>query len=75
MRRLYAENSDDPSYNDHPIVSVSREKFYGSGYEDCDRRVPNLDKAKKLLGWEPKISLEDTMRETIKYYYDHYRTT
>jgi UDP-apiose/xylose synthase len=69
MRRIYAEVSGDPRYKDHPIVSVSSAAFYGDGYEDCDRRMPKLDKARELLGWQPRISLEDTLRETIAYYY------
>ena len=69
MRRIYAEVSGEPSYNEHPIVSVSSAAFYGEGYEDCDRRMPKVDKARELLGWEARVSLEDTLRETIEYYY------
>jgi UDP-apiose/xylose synthase len=54
------------------MVHISSEQFYGEGYEDCDRRVPNLDKATELLGWAPEWSLEGTLRETITYYYDLY---
>ena len=72
MRRIYAEITDDPKYNDHPIVQVSSAAFYGEGYEDCDRRMPKLDKARELLGWEPRISLEDILAETIRYYHTLY---
>ena len=72
MRRIYAKVTNDPSYESHPIEVISREQFYGEGYEDCDRRMPNLDKARKRLGWIPKVSLEDTLAETITYYYETY---
>ena len=73
MREVYATCSGDPAYLTHPIVSVSGLKFYGEGYEDCDRRMPKLNKAKELLGWEPKLSLKETLLDTVSYYYEHYR--
>jgi UDP-apiose/xylose synthase len=72
MRELYAEISGDSSYLRHPIEEISGVKFYGEGYEDCDRRVPNLDKAKRLLGWRAKTSLAETLRVTMRYYHDTY---
>jgi UDP-apiose/xylose synthase len=72
MRAIYAEVSGDPGYADHPMVDVSSLEFYGEGYEDCDRRVPNLDKVTKLLGWAPEWSVESTLKETITYYYGLY---
>ena len=72
MRKTYAKITGDSSYYDHPIVSVSSDEFYGEGYEDCDRRMPNLDKTKELLGWEPVIPLEEALYETMAWYHEHY---
>jgi dTDP-glucose 4,6-dehydratase len=36
--------------------------------DDPKRRQPNIAKAKKVLGWEPKVSLEEGLRETIAYF-------
>lgn len=36
--------------------------------DDPKKRKPNIDKAKKLLGWEPKISLETGLLKTIEYF-------
>jgi nucleoside-diphosphate-sugar epimerase len=36
--------------------------------DDPKRRMPDISKAKKLLKWEPKIKLEEGLRETIEYY-------
>src|SRR3546814_7309763 len=63
-----------PSYLDHPIVSVSSLEFYGEGYEDCDRRMPKTDRARELLGWEPRMSLRATIDDTVRYYYGLYGT-
>jgi len=73
MREAYAECTGDAAYLKHPVVNVSGLEFYGEGYEDCDRRMPNLTKAKELLGWEPTRSLKETLLETVTYYYEQYR--
>jgi len=73
MRETYAACTGNPAHLEHPIVSVSSREFYGEGYEDCDRRMPNVDKAKERLGWEPMLSLKETLRETVTYYHEQYR--
>lgn len=35
--------------------------------DDPLRRRPDIAKAKNLLGWEPKVSLEDGLKRTIQY--------
>jgi nucleoside-diphosphate-sugar epimerase len=35
---------------------------------DVQRRVPSIEKAKKILKWEPKISLEETLKEYVVWY-------
>jgi len=36
--------------------------------DDPRKRRPDISKAKKILGWEPKISLEQGLKETIEYF-------
>jgi UDP-glucuronate decarboxylase len=36
--------------------------------DDPKQRQPNIDLAKAKLGWTPKVSLEDGLRETISYF-------
>jgi UDP-apiose/xylose synthase len=72
MRRCYAEITGDAGYRDHPLEVVDGEQFYGKGYEDCDRRMPNLDRALTLLGWAPRIPLREVLMETMTYYHDQY---
>lgn len=36
-------------------------------YEDVRRRVPDISKAKKILGFKPKIKLEGGLRDTIEW--------
>ena len=69
MRELYAEITDDPSYRTHPIIDVTATEFYGPGYEDCDRRMPDLSQAKTHLGWEPKRNLREILLPTMRDYH------
>jgi len=36
--------------------------------DDPKRRRPNIGKAKRILGWEPKTSLEEGLKETVEYF-------
>ena len=37
-------------------------------YTDVEMRIPNVDKARKLLGWEPKVDLDEGLARTIAWY-------
>jgi UDP-glucose 4-epimerase len=36
---------------------------YGEGFEDMERRVPNIELIYALTGWKPKKNLEDIIRD------------
>ena len=36
--------------------------------DDPKQRQPNIDLAMAKLGWEPKVNLEDGLKETIAYF-------
>jgi UDP-4-amino-4-deoxy-L-arabinose formyltransferase/UDP-glucuronic acid dehydrogenase (UDP-4-keto-hexauronic acid decarboxylating) len=55
------------------IVSVSGEEFYGKGYEDCDRRIADITKAKTLLGWEPKDDMDTLIYKTLESFVNEFR--
>jgi dTDP-alpha-D-glucuronic acid decarboxylase len=48
-------------------VEINTNERYGSVYEDIPRRVPSVDKAQALLGWEPTTSLQEGIRNTIEW--------
>ena len=39
------------------IVYIPYEEAYGDGFEDMERRVPNIDLINQLVGWKPKRDL------------------
>lgn len=53
--------------------SVSRPEFefLPLPIDDPVRRQPDISKAKLLLNWQPKVSFEQGLRQTIKYFLDH----
>jgi len=53
---------------DVPIEKVSHETYYGTSYEDTPRRVPDVRRAKELLGWEPTVSLEDGLTQVVEWW-------
>ena len=38
------------------------------GWRGPKKRKPDIAKATALLGWEPRVSLEDGLRETVAYF-------
>jgi UDP-apiose/xylose synthase len=72
MKRIYQKLSPKYAGQTIDIVNVSSEEFYGKGYEDSDRRIPDISKARELLQWEPKTSLDDALSLTIESYVREY---
>lgn len=48
--------------------SSSRIIFEELPQDDPTRRKPDITKAKKLLGWEPKVRIEEGLAKTIQYF-------
>ncbi len=42
--------------------------FAPLGYSDVELRIPNVEKARELLGWEPQVELDDGLARTIAWY-------
>ena len=50
------------------VVSVPGDVFYGEGYDDSDRRIPDITKARMLLGWEPKWEMREMLEATMRHF-------
>ncbi|MBC8646469.1 MAG: bifunctional UDP-4-keto-pentose/UDP-xylose synthase [Thermoanaerobaculia bacterium] len=70
--KLIAEVARHPGFEERarrtPIVSVSAEDYYGDGYQDILTRVPSIERARRLLGWEPRVDLDEALRRTVGFY-------
>ena len=47
------------------IVFVPYDQAYEAGFEDMRRRVPDISKVKKLIGWTPQVDLDGILRSVI----------
>jgi UDP-apiose/xylose synthase len=72
MRELYAEYRKIDITRLPPVEEVSAEEFYGEGYEDSDRRVPDISAATTLLGWKPAVPLDEALQSTVRGFVDAY---
>jgi len=65
-------------FEEHPLRStfppfagyrqLESASYYGEGYEDVDRRKPDISKARQLLDWNPEIGLDVSVEETLDYF-------
>jgi UDP-glucose 4-epimerase len=44
------------------IVFVPYSEAYAPGFEDMERRVPDIQRVNELIGWKPRTSLDATLR-------------
>lgn len=58
IRRLCESRSE--------IEFVAYEKVYGSSFEDMRRRVPDLRKIERFVGYRPQVSLDRLLEVTIR---------
>ena len=49
------------------IEKVLYEKAYAPGFEDMQRRVPDISKIKRVVGWTPKLSLDSIIADIATY--------
>ena len=66
LKRIFMahpKHRDDKVFSE--IIEASSDSYYGKGYQDITTRKPNIQKAKELLGWTPKIGLEESLTSTL----------
>jgi UDP-glucose 4-epimerase len=49
------------------IQQIAYEAAYSAGFEDMQRRVPEISKAKALIGWAPTLSLAEIISDVANH--------
>ena len=64
---LPCEGGDEGSWEVPPSAGFPRAEPMPSFEVDVQRRWPSVEKARRLLGWEARIELEDGIADTIRW--------
>ena len=56
------------THSPSPIEYVPYEVAYGAGFEDMQRRTPNITKIQSVIGYKPRMTLEETLKSVIDYF-------
>ena len=61
-----AEKVKEMTGSQSEIVRIPYEKAYEAGFEDMPRRVPNIAKIQKLIGYAPTVELDEILTKVIE---------
>lgn len=50
------------------IVHIPYEQAYEEGFEDMPRRVPDISKVKRYIGYDPQVQLDEMIENVVEYY-------
>ncbi|MCF7804198.1 MAG: GDP-mannose 4,6-dehydratase [Candidatus Marinimicrobia bacterium] len=64
LAELVKEKADSKS----EIVHIPYEEVYGPGFEDMQRRTPDITKIQEAIGYEPQYNINEIVERVIKYY-------
>jgi UDP-glucose 4-epimerase len=65
---MLAERVRELCGSQSPIKYIPYEEAYDSGFEDMPRRVPDLTKIRRMIGYEPRHALDDILVQVIDYF-------
>jgi UDP-glucose 4-epimerase len=60
-KRVIAETGSSSS-----VVHIPYEEAYGDGFEDMERRVPNIELINQLVGWKPQRDLSTMISDIAR---------
>ena len=66
--RDLAEKIRAMTYSDSPIEFVPHHQVFGHNFEDMSRRVPDISKIQRFVGYQPKVQLDEILERVIKFW-------
>jgi UDP-glucose 4-epimerase len=57
--------------NRSEIVKIPYDQAYEAGFEDMPRRVPDISKIRALVGYEPRVSLNEILAKVVAHFESH----
>jgi UDP-glucose 4-epimerase len=61
-----AEKAIEMTGSASEIRYIPYEEAYGEGFEDMQRRVPSLEKAERLIGYQPTRTLDEIINDVAE---------
>jgi UDP-glucose 4-epimerase len=49
------------------VIRIPYDEAYEEGFEDVERRVPDIAKITALTGWEPRLGLDDIIDDVVRF--------
>jgi UDP-glucose 4-epimerase len=69
-----AEKAIEMTGSSSEILYIPYSEAYGEGFEDMQRRVPSLEKAKRLIGYQPTRTLETIINDVAEQFREELKT-
>ena len=66
--RELAERIKTLTASTSPIVTVPYDEAYEAGFEDMPRRVPDISRIGALIGYRPKVQLDEILTRVIEHF-------
>jgi UDP-glucose 4-epimerase len=66
--RDLAERVRQAAGSQSEIVTIPYDQAYEAGFEDMPRRVPDTTKIRNLIGYEPRVQLDEILDTVIDYF-------
>jgi UDP-glucose 4-epimerase len=61
-----AEKAIEVTKSSSQIKFIPYEEVYPAGFEDMQRRVPDISKINRSIGWEPRHDLDSIIKSVLR---------